>query len=210
MVIHPVTLSESDSTVSYVVEVPQSTTAHMARDHRYYKRQNFNVLLMEDYEVRDVMNRRRHPELRVSIYVNRHTHEWNEGLLLVKLENVSPVIAREFVVDLEVPSNLEGEVFIEDAFFEERDSKNFYAVRLRQSLRKTPLFPGSEIILRQKFNTNVSSTATTSRKPLPSTDTLFVTVFADETPASRGQIKADAVLNGWTVVIESTLPVPKS
>jgi hypothetical protein len=31
--------------------------AHQARDYRYYKRHNFNALPMEDYEVRDVMNR---------------------------------------------------------------------------------------------------------------------------------------------------------
>jgi Putative DNA-binding domain len=54
----------SDSQKGYfVVQIPQSSTAHQARDHRYYKRFNFMAVSMEDYEIRDVMNRRKHPQL---------------------------------------------------------------------------------------------------------------------------------------------------
>lgn len=38
VLIHPVTIDEQAGLVCYVVEVPQSHTAHQARDHRYYKR----------------------------------------------------------------------------------------------------------------------------------------------------------------------------
>ena len=71
VVIHPVTISDTDNTVCYVVEVPQSHTAHIARDHRYHKRHNFTTAQMEDYEVRDVMNRRTHPKIKASIFINR-------------------------------------------------------------------------------------------------------------------------------------------
>src|SRR5262245_49653647 len=41
--------------VVYVVVIPQSERApHMASDHRYYKRSNFQSVMMEEYEVRDV------------------------------------------------------------------------------------------------------------------------------------------------------------
>jgi predicted HTH transcriptional regulator len=42
----------------YVVDIPQSTTAHQASDQRYYKRVNNISQPMEDYEIRDVMNRK--------------------------------------------------------------------------------------------------------------------------------------------------------
>jgi hypothetical protein len=42
----------------YVVDIPQSTTAHQASDKRYYKRVNNISQPMEDYEIRDVMNRK--------------------------------------------------------------------------------------------------------------------------------------------------------
>lgn len=43
--------------VAYVVSVPQGSTAHQAADKRYYKRFNFESVPMEDYEIRDVMQR---------------------------------------------------------------------------------------------------------------------------------------------------------
>lgn len=54
-----ITAVQLDATngVGYVVEIPKSTTAHQAADKRYYKRFNFLSIAMEDYEVRDVMNR---------------------------------------------------------------------------------------------------------------------------------------------------------
>lgn len=42
----------------YVVQIPRSASApHMAKDHRYYKRFNFESVPMEDYEVKDAFNR---------------------------------------------------------------------------------------------------------------------------------------------------------
>ena len=72
--IFPVPLDKSHpGKVAYVVEVPQSLTAHQAADQRYYKRFNFQSIPMEDYEIRDVMNRVKHPRLepKISYVVDR-------------------------------------------------------------------------------------------------------------------------------------------
>lgn len=46
----------------YVVFVPRSNTAHQNRiSHVYYKRRNATVEAMEDYEIRDIMNRSKTP-----------------------------------------------------------------------------------------------------------------------------------------------------
>jgi len=201
VIIHPVPISETDNTVCYVVEVPQSHTAHMARDHRYYKRQNFNVLPMEDYEVRDVMNRRGQPKLRVSIFINRNTSEWNEGLILVKVENVSSTLAHHFMVDLEIPIDAGGEILVEDAFFEERDGKCFHSLRLRQNMNRIPLFPRSEIVLRRKFHTHVETRSIDGGETKPSVNTVTAPVFADEMPAARGQVGIDSALRGWVILV---------
>lgn len=60
LIVHPVPLSD-DNDVAYVVEIPKGSTAHQAKDRRYYRRYNCDVLPMEDYEIRDVMNRARYP-----------------------------------------------------------------------------------------------------------------------------------------------------
>jgi len=58
IVIHPISINESSSEVVYVVEIPRGITVHQAKDHRYYKRYNFESAPMEDYEIQDVRNRK--------------------------------------------------------------------------------------------------------------------------------------------------------
>jgi hypothetical protein len=66
VIIHPVSIETGLSNAVYVVEIPQSTTAHqVTADYRYYKRHNFQAVPMEDYEIRDVMNRATTPNVQV-------------------------------------------------------------------------------------------------------------------------------------------------
>jgi hypothetical protein len=64
--ITPIEVPDSDGKALYVVSVPQSVTAHQARDKKYHKRRNTTTDAMEDYEIRDVMNRGTSPKIRVS------------------------------------------------------------------------------------------------------------------------------------------------
>lgn len=55
-------IAKDDDSGFFVVEIPQSNTAHQSRlTHLYYKRRNATIEVMEDYEIRDVMNRNKHP-----------------------------------------------------------------------------------------------------------------------------------------------------
>jgi predicted HTH transcriptional regulator len=56
-------VSHAIGRVAYVVYVPQSHTAHQTSDKKYYKRFNFEATAMDDYEVRDILNRLKHPVL---------------------------------------------------------------------------------------------------------------------------------------------------
>ncbi len=60
VIITPVPVGPNSNDAAFVVEVPRSNTAHQASDKRYYKRFNFSSVPMEDYEIRDVMNRSSH------------------------------------------------------------------------------------------------------------------------------------------------------
>lgn len=46
-----------DNLVIYVVEIPKSTTAHQMKDKRYYRRYNFQSIPMDDWEIKDIINR---------------------------------------------------------------------------------------------------------------------------------------------------------
>jgi hypothetical protein len=66
LVITPIQLEKG---YGYVITVPQSTSrgAHQAPDKKYYKRQNFQSVAMEDYEIRDIMRRTSTPDLEAVI-----------------------------------------------------------------------------------------------------------------------------------------------
>ena len=204
VVIHPVTIDEQAGSVCYVVEIPQSYTAHQARDHVYYKRHNFNSRPMEDYEVRDVMNRKTSPRLRASIFVNKNTDRFKpEGLILVKLENVGRVLARYVMVELELPYDMNGLISPNSEgghyFCHQNDEGDCYLVRLVPALGQSPIFPGSDIILRRKIHTQVE-TKRYDGKPMVSARNVKVSVFADEMTPLRAKLDVAPVILGWTAI----------
>ena len=92
--INPVKLGKKrGGKFAYVVTIPQGTTAHQAKDWRYYKRFNFQSVPMEDFEVRDVMNRLKHPLVEPKFSV-RPIGSKSGGRLNISLVNSSPVLAR--------------------------------------------------------------------------------------------------------------------
>lgn len=113
LVIHPVPVDDSEVDVIYVVEIPQSETAHQATDFRYYKRWNFESIPMHDYEVRDVMSRRKHPKLTVSARIIGGTwfrpipttskHPENVLILSILLENCGSVTVKHAVCFIDLP-----------------------------------------------------------------------------------------------------------
>lgn len=67
LVIIPIPLANGRH--AYVLTIPQASgrAPHQAPDHKYYKRQNFQSVPMEDYEIRDTLRRSTTPELYVEL-----------------------------------------------------------------------------------------------------------------------------------------------
>ncbi len=58
VIITPITIGHpEDNQVVYVVEIPKANTAHQASDKRYYRRYNFQSIPMDDWEIKDIINR---------------------------------------------------------------------------------------------------------------------------------------------------------
>lgn len=55
----------ADNNVIYVLEIPQSSTAHQAKDKRYYKRYNFESIMMDDWEIKDIINRKNKSDITI-------------------------------------------------------------------------------------------------------------------------------------------------
>uniref|UniRef100_UPI003217C77E AlbA family DNA-binding domain-containing protein n=1 Tax=uncultured Draconibacterium sp. TaxID=1573823 RepID=UPI003217C77E len=68
--IHPVEIDSEKNLVVYVIDIKKGFTAHQAKDNRYYKRQNFKAIPMEDWEVKDVINRSNKPVIEINLFAN--------------------------------------------------------------------------------------------------------------------------------------------
>ena len=101
IVIHSVNLSSGENDTAYVIEIPQSNTAHQANDHRYYKRFNFQAVPMEDYEIRDVMFREQTPNIALNFLIEITADAQN---LVVQARNNGSAFAQYVAVFLDVPT----------------------------------------------------------------------------------------------------------
>ena len=66
ILIIPVRFNNDASKTVYVIKIPESSQApHMASDNRYYTRNNFESVPMEEYEVRNLYNRLQKTDLSI-------------------------------------------------------------------------------------------------------------------------------------------------
>lgn len=100
--IHPVEIAHDE--VIYVVEIGKSDTAHQADDRRYYRRFNFQSVPMYDYEIRDILNRQKHPKLELAFDFNTQftsltVYVHNIGVVFANYVNVNIRLPKKIVVD---------------------------------------------------------------------------------------------------------------
>jgi hypothetical protein len=105
----------SNGKVAYVVYIPASRRApHQASDKRFYKRFNFQSVMMEEYEIRDVSRRDEAPDLNLKFdLVPAVKREGNESLpnpalvqLMVLISNGSPRPVEYCVINVHIDSRL--------------------------------------------------------------------------------------------------------
>ncbi len=110
IIINPVELGTKDpGKFVYVVIIPQSTTAHQASDKKYYRRFSFQSVPMEDYEVRQTMNRASHPAYKATL-ARFQLHGAGQNRLnfrmQTQIENQSEIVGYDVSAVLFVPKDL--------------------------------------------------------------------------------------------------------
>lgn len=108
----PIALKEfRPSRYIYVVNIQQSIRApHQASDRRYYKRYNFNSMPMEDYEIKDIANRRTalRPLIAVDTFIRHST------VVCLSIKNIGSEIALNVKLESDKDLLLTGERGLED------------------------------------------------------------------------------------------------
>lgn len=103
--IKPIRLNRiAPENVAYLVSIPQSHTAHQAKDKKYYKRFNFSNIPMDDYEIRDVMNRSRFPLISLEIACDHGPMSMKR--LRIRLKNEGAIAARNMKLVFYWPSEI--------------------------------------------------------------------------------------------------------
>lgn len=127
IIITPIIIDNEHDKVVYVVEIPKSNLGHQALDKKYYKRFNFESQAMFDYEIRDIMNRNKFPEINLKLTIIQETMEITKSSLLdsfkptpfenkkeyrvnntliVKVNNVGKLFASYVNCYLDIPASL--------------------------------------------------------------------------------------------------------
>lgn len=188
--IHPVSID--DKHALYVIDVPKSTTAHQARDHRYYKRWNFSAQPMEDYEIRDVMNRKVHPrvivEAKFTVF-REFTKNGEAGELFVKVTNDSDILARHVSLIIHSPIRVRDKLIAYNKG-DVMDVPDGRASKLLYSNRNdAPLFPRGML---HKFFLFKFATSINKEPEKPLNDFRWL-VFADSMPRQSGSFTVEEI-----------------
>jgi hypothetical protein len=107
LLINPIQLKSATTPgFAYVVVIPESATAHQASDKKYYKRFNFQSVPMEDYEVRQTMNRASRPAYKIELMMRVSPAAPNNLPVYrfeISVENQSEMVGRDVSAVLFVP-----------------------------------------------------------------------------------------------------------
>jgi hypothetical protein len=205
LLIHPVHVGPGADHFVYVVEIPQSTTAHQARDNRYYSRYNSKNQPMTDSQIRDVMGRSQHPQIDLSFQF-RHSRGGliNDHDLIITAHNGGRIYAQYVNCIIYLPMSLtspkytlfdrdlitiEGKQYLivqhtnsYRDLIEQRDSGG---VRKYRSLGPTwfkPILPNTDHQWIQALPRGISYSS------LPSEDIIHWQIYADNAPPKTGVV----------------------
>ena len=103
LTIYPIRKDDDFSKSIYVIKVPRSDKApHMAKDHKYYKRNNVESIPMEDFDVKDVMNRIHSPKLGIiGCFINKIPYKYENQKstkfsFMIMIDNYGRVLSRDY------------------------------------------------------------------------------------------------------------------
>lgn len=152
--IYPVKLDISHpSRCIYIIDIPKSHLApHQAADRRYYLRNNFQSVPMEDYQVRDVLNRFSAPDLYIDFQTQPASGNiWNGknnlGIALPIInKGIEPVqyavISIWLGIGIYEQTEIEGMAFSEESFtFIENEKEITIPAKKYVYEYKPPLLP---------------------------------------------------------------------
>lgn len=180
----------NDEEVVYLVEIPKSDTAHQAADKKYYKRFNFQSTAMHDYEIRDIFNRAKNPQIQLQFkYVKDQLHisAFNSGLVYAQYLNVKIRLPKKIVSSQRNIKSIEEDKVEISASNAVREMVNPYAgVATYYPPRYEPILPQTTMSL---------VIITLHNYPFDPENILEWDIFCDNANPKNGEIRLADLLN---------------
>jgi hypothetical protein len=183
--ITPVRIGPEDWQTCYVVDIPKGETAHQAKDCRYYRRYNFKAVPMPDHEVRDVMNRRKHPKLELSVRLAR-THVLTVSFRVL---NQGKVVPSRYGIVVLLPTVIQKKLYKAGLRHQMIEGKHFWRFMV---IGREPVFPEADAYCEEElpFESNMTQND-------PVANFLICTLYADEMPPVQRKVQIEHALLGW-------------
>ncbi len=187
--------------VCYIVIVPQSNTAHMASDGRFYFRNEATTGVMKGWQVRDAMSRVSTPKFSVSgtrkIDFGQGEHPRIE--VEIAICNDSPSFAQFLRISVNWPATIGGHLFEIETWFTGEAPRSGASLGLTRS--KTfllthnevgPIFPGQTILLHARLKIRAACLEFSDEKKLIP-EKVLVEIFADKMPKHHQELSLSAL-----------------
>jgi hypothetical protein len=197
--IFPIDINIKSEDVVYVVVIPQSNTAHQAKDFRYYKRFNFEATPMNDYEVRDVMHRSQLPNAEVNFSFRTLTksaakHEYR---LIIIVRNIGTKVINHFKLEFTFPKLIQKTGYaIDTKNMSLKENSDGNLVITYHSLNV--LFPNDEVDINDDIALGYifdQSTFWNLNQAKENNSRISWTLFADDMPKKQGVKKLSELNN---------------
>ena len=192
--IYPIDMNKDANDVIYVVKVLQSTTAHQAKDFRYYKRFNFEATPMHDYEIRDVMNRSQLPNAEVdfgfrTLKMDAVKHEY---CLIIKVRNTGIKVINHFKLEFTFPKFINQYRQVIDSKKSISSTENSNGNLIFTYHSQNVLFPNDEVDINEDITLRYTfdqDTYWNLGEASENNSSISWTLFADDMPKKLGAKK---------------------
>ena len=210
--VYPVLIPSQDNAAVLVVHIPQSHTAHQAKDQKYWCRYGSEKQAMEDYQVRQTMNRMRDPllqftmkEIEIDDLHKVTAPNWNVVIMDMHLINTGVISAKSWRFNFHFPREI---LQMQKGSWQEDDRSSR---RIRDTIKwkineldaqSIVLHPGQRYALSNSHELNRFELALQGEyldwnKTIPG----YYEVYAENMPPKYGKI--DFIFNEGTLKVQS-------
>jgi hypothetical protein len=204
LIIKPIATGVGNKVI-FLVIIPKGLTAHQAKDYRYYRRYNFQSVPMDDYEIRDIMNRRKQPLLEPKFtyrLLPGYTGQLHEYEMHIELINKGTMLINLFRLEVSFPAEVlvsehgcvHKETFFENIVTSSRQTCGVEYTKLSYTNPSTisAIFPNEEFKLLPSSISpvrNLTYKFTREIRFKYYSANIFWKLYADEMPYKEGALR---------------------